>query len=573
MSRPIADYVTKNKESLINFQGEDVSVGIWINESPWKSHAHLVTNERFSTQGNCQDMKNRFYSVGHRITPEFMRECQAKMDEDDGVEENLAKYLAPHIAPSPLSSSHVMIDPTTLIIGYRFDIIMKTLFAIYKSEEPNRKVPKFVEQAYLRHIEVWNKFQELCKFAGDEDWVDAKKPCIKKTKPEDFIQNFESLLSDIMNEGFDNSKSLVPISKANFPLNGAHRVATALALKLKEMPVQITESEEIRPWEAPFFLSKGLDDKFADFAMLKFLSHLNNVSTIIFWPEAAENHQKMEGARDIVQSQCTSSRVLYKKTIQLNRVGLKSLVSHAYGQQGWLDGKVNQLSATFTAGGPATEKKPVTIWFIFGREGQMTSCKEALRGHFNLPQIKSSVHIPDFHEEAVLMAEMTLNTNSVYFMNHHVGSSCFDISAELASRVNLKEVNPKSFVHRQDIMVDSGAVMSFFGLRPRTDVDILFLSEIDKKYLGKSNNILVEEHAFQSNVIDGKRAWGHEHLTTGGPVVSEADLFTDPENYGYCFGLKFVSLQQLIRYKRKRAEKNKDDQDVAKIDNFLRAHL
>lgn len=46
-------------------------------------------------------------------------------------------------------------------------------------------------------------------------------------------------------------------------------------------------------------------------------------------------------------------------------------------------------------------------------------------------------------------------------------------------------------------------------------------------------------------------------------------MFTDPQNYGYCHGIKFVSLQQLARYKTRRGEPNKDNKDVAQIKTFL----
>ena len=44
----------------------------------------------------------------------------------------------------------------------------------------------------------------------------------------------------------------------------------------------------------------------------------------------------------------------------------------------------------------------------------------------------------------------------------------------------------------QTIMVDSGAVMALFGLRPRTDVDLLFYSETRAEILGERNGILIE---------------------------------------------------------------------------------
>ena len=123
----------------------------------------------------------------------------------------------------------------------------------------------------------------------------------------------------------------------------------------------------------------------------------------------------------------------------------------------------------------------------------------------------------------------------------------------------------------QTIMVNSGAVMSFFGLRPRTDVDILFWSDVKHQVLGLQNGISMEPHTFTTTNrgskkwVWGERNWGDEHLV--GQTVD--DLFYDPTNYGYCHGLKFVSLAQLARYKMNRGEKGKDANDVALIKNFV----
>ena len=151
---------------------------------------------------------------------------------------------------------------------------------------------------------------------------------------------------------------------------------------------------------------------------------------------------------------------------------------------------------------------------------------------------------------------MVLNPNSVLFLNHHEGEHCQEVAKEVAVRLHLTAVIPESFVLPQDLMVDSRAVMSFFGLRKqqRTDVDLLFQGDIDESILGQRHGMLVEAHAFHS----------HHLLHNAG-----RDLFVDPRYYGYCHGIKYVSLEQLIRYKQQRGVPNKDDEDVSHIQRFL----
>lgn len=88
-------------------------------------------------------------------------------------------------------------------------------------------------------------------------------------------------------------------------------------------------------------------------------------------------------------------------------------------------------------------------------------------------------------------------------------------------------------------MLDSGIVLYFYGFRKGTDVDVLLLSNVDKTILGKFNGVQYQAHAFDSNVFGDTRRWGEEHLSSN---ISKWDLFYDPGNYGYCYGIKFVSL-------------------------------
>ena len=107
----------------------------------------------------------------------------------------------------------------------------------------------------------------------------------------------------------------------------------------------------------------------------------------------------------------------------------------------------------------------------------------------------------------------------------------------------------------QTIMADSGAGMALFGLRTRTNVDLLFWNATRVEILGERNGTLVEAH-------------GRNHFQIHGRTGDE--LFYDPSNFGCCHGMKFVSLPQMARYKTRRAIKGRDENDVAMINALLR---
>lgn len=78
VNRPMATFIAENRNDLFEYQGEDVSLGIWANESGLP--VRMYTSTRF-------DLKPRkcsvgfIYSIGHRVSPDRMRECYRTMDE------------------------------------------------------------------------------------------------------------------------------------------------------------------------------------------------------------------------------------------------------------------------------------------------------------------------------------------------------------------------------------------------------------------------------------------------------------------------------------------------------------
>jgi len=79
VSRTVAAYIAEHKNALFNYQGEDVSIGIWLNESPLRDQVQWVTSNHTSNQGKCLDPK--LYIIGHDIGTRNMRLCFASMDE------------------------------------------------------------------------------------------------------------------------------------------------------------------------------------------------------------------------------------------------------------------------------------------------------------------------------------------------------------------------------------------------------------------------------------------------------------------------------------------------------------
>jgi len=532
------------------YQGEDVSLGIWISEMKlpviWKDVTGL-----FVSNGDCHNQN--YLVIGHDISPDKMLTCfQSKKPQ---ILRDMNKLDAKYVRKWNIE----IVNTSSLDVKNRFDVIVKTAYALFLKKE---FIPPFVQKMYMRHLQVWNNFREPCTFIGEKNWFDATKPCQKKQTNADFDKSFKELFESISVNGFDYTESAPPVTVSNFALNGAHRIATAIALKVEKIPIQRIFSTQMYHWGRDFFLNSGMEAHYTDFAMLQWTSHVKNVTTVLFWPEAVRDKDKIFNARKKVDELC--GPVIYEKSIFLNRHGISMLATHSYGQQKWLMSKIEQLQSVFDD--EQTKLETLVLFAAPKSEHHLKSCKQKIRSYFDLTNPKSAMHIPDYHAETVVLARAVLNKNSVLLMNSGGKDDCLHVAAEIARRLALKSVNPGVFLLPDDIMVDSGAVMSFFGLRERTDVDVLFQGVIDPKILGNKHGMNIQVHEFEHNRLKNNgRAWGAEHLMG----LSVDELFTNPQYYGFCYGLKYVSLQQLMLYKAKRGEVGKDEIDVQKIQNFL----
>jgi beta-1,3-N-acetylgalactosaminyltransferase 2 len=79
VSRRVAYYVATHMNALFDYQGEDVSLGIWLDESPLRNQTVWGNTKFFANHGNCKD--RGLWMIGHGISISMMRACFVYMDE------------------------------------------------------------------------------------------------------------------------------------------------------------------------------------------------------------------------------------------------------------------------------------------------------------------------------------------------------------------------------------------------------------------------------------------------------------------------------------------------------------
>lgn len=549
-SRPAAKYAVSG--------GDFYSVLKIRAESQMAQSLQWKISENMTNVGDCND--NSKLVITHTVPTKNMRACS---------------FIDSALSNTKLTEQKLKaLNITTEYAGnflhwQRFDVIIKMVYAFFYSID--KHVPDIFERAYTEHLRVWNRFQEYCSHIKPY-WFDSALPCKDKKNKSDFVSSFHDTITSIQKNGFRSDTSQIPVDKGGIILNGAHRIAAATVLS-KNATFQHTNTSYIDPWDYLFFQKSGLTNNLTDISMLEWMKiqlELPRLTSKVFILSVfSTDPAKDKNMRKIVLEKCSNDNgILYEKNITVNKLGMSQLVTHMYGNQPWIEDKIDHMLSIFNF--KASTFK-VFFMFFFGKTlDELTDCKHDIRTLYNHTYFKSSAHIPDSPEESLILAEMVLNPNSVQFLNNAKnGEECRKIATEVARRSSLKAIPtlPGLFLGRDDLMIDSGSVLHLFNLRNRTDVDILFLHEIDKRILGNVNDFRIEAHAFKSNAISAGRAWGEDHFTE--TVKTKWDLFYDPANYGFCYGVKFVSLEQLVRYKLKRKEPQKDQYDVKLIRDML----
>jgi hypothetical protein len=667
VSRPVIEYMHQNADTWVSYQGEDTSLGIWMENVRPQMNVQRTNSEHFITHsGDCHN-KNKFV-IGHSISLQKMRECYNTMDEYEHVTTSQAVTTSQGVC-----SRGIPMDPFNLLRNH-WDIIVKAVYAsAYLS---SNKIPEKISETYSKLNFAWGGGHEKCDRAHNPTQL-THPNCVPKNSIRDFETSFRSTIDSMNKNGFDSTKGLVPVIPVGnvfFAINGAHRIGAAIATKNHVCVEKVNLREH--NWDEKFFRKKNVPN--SDIIMRHWANLDKKMIVIIINPKAVMLASKMDQVRKIIDDCSDTKSIIFEKNFPVDSSRMQTVLSTAYGDEQWF----KNLELEKYASGFLTKRNPTCKFFVIhGTQENMKNCKLRIRNVFDFKpsgNFKKSCHIGDnyaqhlrmvnyvlsdennnkrvsqviktdnpedvwdtinsdisiqsnidwsgektasdafysrtiylsnqgakslaqhlFNEKHIpsihltgddqlkkpitvsffdsnkcnhnclthiqtrVLAQMTLNDNSIMFLNRHDGKNCKDVAYELASRLGLKPTVGTFFQFPSDIMIESGAVMSFFGLRKRTDIDVISEHGVDTSLLGWKGKILVEEHKIKIH----------------GPIHGRpsTELLSNPSYFGYCHGLKFVSLEQLRRYKLKRGEVNKasrekDWGDAKKIESFLQVN-
>ncbi|MHA1796049.1 MAG: glycosyltransferase family 2 protein, partial [Promethearchaeota archaeon] len=292
-----------------------------------------------------------------------------------------------------------LISAKDLMTPQRFDIAAKTLYARSLLKKTN---VEFIKKLYLKHLEVWNGFEE-------------KSP--PKKGPEDFLSSFKALFKDIKETHFDAARGTIPVINKS-PINGAHRVASCVILDklVTTHEAHISEGQAVSDFSyfknKRNFVKTGLDEKFLDEMALEFCRNKNNLYTITLFPSHDIPLRELE---NVIRE---NSKIIYKKEAILTNLGKLNYIHNLYYGESWIGTPTNHYAGIQEKSRLCFAKgSDICVLLLESNDiNKMIKLKEKLR--IKCSTGKHSVHINDTQEETWRIATSVFNENSLHFLNH-----------------------------------------------------------------------------------------------------------------------------------------------------------
>lgn len=397
-------------------------------------------------------------------------------------------------------------EAVKLLTHNRFDLGLKIAYLAYKNV-----LPELAAEIYKHDI----RSQTLGRF---EEYGNEEKSSI-----EIYLDHFDKTFNDIKYNGFDENRTIIPLSKDRAILNGAHRIASAICLNKSVVCVK-TELENISP-NYQYFIDRNVPENILGIGAVAFGDYAENAYLAFLWPSGRKNYS---------QTESLFSNIIYKRNVKLNSNGALNLLIELYKHMDW----VGSIDNKFTG----ANQKLIECFTDYGEFKiilfqceTLEKVQELKRRVREINQIGySSVHITDTKEEVNRISRLVFNQNGLHFLNYAQ-------PYKLKSSIQMVEgLLPLGRSLLNNLALDGSMTLSIYGLRAARDIDYLSDKAIN------SPKIVFELESHDSQLKYHK--------------VTKNELIYNPQYHFEYLGVKIISFEQVYNFKKSRNEtKDKND--------------
>jgi hypothetical protein len=437
-------------------------------------------------------------------------------------------------------------DPRDLLHAGRFDVAAKHLYARALLGLPPLHSGYDAEDVYLRHVQF--------RTGGAEPGDEARKGSLAS-----FTLEFARLLASMKQSGFDPSAPIPIARRTGLLLNGAHRLAAALALGLERVPVIDVEGVDGLTWDFDWFLSNGFTPLEIDEITRAWIDlQRERAGTVLLWPAALEHWDAIEdriGARVAIAS---------RREIELPPGAFGELVRDVYATDwGPEVGENIERKVAFLAAFPPRVR--LLVVHTSGDARELGELKREIREHWSAAvpadrfatlhtteNLGETAHVADLLLSGATLA--ALRARPAAGLRHGFMAWMRDYHAALG---RLK-IDP------EQCCVVGSAVLEALGVREATDLDFTVTRALRRRRFTPGVTHVTSE----LDVV----AQDYPRVVARAAAPTDDDLIRDRALHFRVRGLKFASLDVVLD--RKLAQRRpKDLADAARVGRMRLAGL
>lgn len=391
----------------------------------------------------------------------------------------------------------------------RFDLIYKLLLLEHIND--TKENVDYYTNLYLESIKAFNGFYE--------DYP-------RKISKQDFFDSFLKTYDSILTNGFD-SDSPIPVNRDLLVYDGAHRLAIAAFLGI-DVPIVIKDHNDL--FDYKFFEKRGIDKRLADIGSLEFVRHYEKAHIVQVFPMVSKKMDMY--IEDTLEKY---GYIYYKKEFYINYNGIVRIKQVNYGKEEWAGNQKNDYQGLKKHAANCVGINMMRIYvFVCDSIDNAINAKTEIRHRLKVGNYP--IHINDNHEEAVRLANLYFNDNGIDWLKSSPYNVIFDnIIGEF------KDYCRKCSISMNSVCISSSAVLKIYGLRDAEDIDCIHNSDFCFVDMGNVSSHKTEERYYP-------------------------DAFNRLINNHFCYlqidGVKFLSLQQVKKFKLQRHEWPKDFKDI-----------
>lgn len=367
--------------------------------------------------------------------------------------ERLSALFPPEAAPPQPASAEVFRLP----VAARFDLLVKLLYVLHRRQQLPAWVTVDVPTLYRRHIQL--------RSGG----VDAEDP-LGKPNVDAYVAGFDSLIDAMAREGYDTTQPISLSATDGLPVDGAHRMAAALAMDLPAA-LQLVDAAGQR-WDLPWFQRHGVDPEACN-VLLRTWARLrgDRACVSLLWAPAEAHWEALEAG---LGEQMVG---IGARTIELPREGYEELLRDIYAHdQGPIVGPAIEQKIRLLRSYPPRLRVVYTERREGDDAGAVEALKHGLRERFDASVPASwfvTLHTSSSPGEVRHLLDVVASEHNLAMLRRRRALP----AAFLQRLADLRQALEHHGIAADEACVVGGGVLAALGLRDAAEIDVTIRRE------------------------------------------------------------------------------------------------